>query len=143
FQRLRALRTQRFVQALGLKFDDFFHRFFSACELFFSRLRFFRVSLLAIAAAAGDRECVKLCEQYIRQWFGHRLAQWKCLVEVLAWIEHSGATQVLFSLANRFRTKAIRQAAEAHVQALAERQGWTRDELADRTIPDAGFERPC
>lgn len=99
--------------------------------------------LLAIAAAAGDRECVKLCEQYIRQWFGHRLAQWKCLVEVLAWIEHSGATQVLFSLANRFRTKAIRQAAEAHVQALAERQGWTRDELADRTIPDAGFERPC
>jgi hypothetical protein len=49
---------------------------------------------------------------------------------------------VLLSIANRFRTKAVRQAAAEHVQALADREGWTIDELADRTIPDAGFERP-
>src|SRR5262249_1892364 len=40
-------------------------------------------------------------------------------------------------------TKALRQAAEEYVNALAEREGWTLDELADRTIPDCGFTRPA
>src|SRR6185437_11937188 len=98
--------------------------------------------MLAIVAAAGDGECVKLCEQYIRKWFGNRLAQCKSLVEVLAWIKHPLAIQVLLSFANRFRTKVVQKTAGEHVQALADREGWTIDELADRTIPDAGFERP-
>ncbi len=98
--------------------------------------------MLSIAAAAGDADCVKLCEQYIRKYFGNRLSQCKSLIDVLAWLDHPLALQVLLSIANRFRTKALRQAAEDHVQAIAERQGWTIDELADRTIPDAGFERP-
>jgi hypothetical protein len=97
--------------------------------------------LLAVVGAAADGDCVKLCEGYIRKYFGNRLAQSKALVEVLAWSPHPQAIQVLLSLANRFRTKAVRQAAEEHVRALAEREGWTIDELADRTIPDAGFER--
>jgi hypothetical protein len=98
--------------------------------------------MLAVAAAAGDADCVKLCEQYVRKYYGTRLAQCKCLVEVLAWLRHPLALQVLLSLANRFRTKALRLAAAGHVQALADREGWTIDELADRTIPDAGFARP-
>jgi hypothetical protein len=98
--------------------------------------------MLAVVAAAGDGDCVKMCEGYIRKYFGNKLAHCKALVEVLAWVPHPLGIQVLLSLANRFRTKSIRQAAEEHVQALAEREGWTIDELADRTIPDAGFERP-
>jgi hypothetical protein len=83
-----------------------------------------------------------MCEQYIRKWFGNRLSQCKALVEVLAWCDHPLAIQVLLSLANRFRTKAVRKLAEEHVRAVADREGWTLDELADRTVPDAGFERP-
>ena len=98
--------------------------------------------MLAITSAMGDAECVKLCEQYLRKYFGRRLAQCKALIEVLAWMEHPLAIQILLSIGNRFRTKALRQAASEHVQALAEREGWTIDELADRTIPDAGFARP-
>ena len=98
--------------------------------------------LLALVTAAGDADCVKMAEQYIRKWFGNRLAQCKALVEVLAWIKHPLAIQALLGFATRFRTKAIRQSAEEHVHALAEREGWTIDELADRTIPDAGFQRP-
>lgn len=97
--------------------------------------------MLAIVSAAGDRECVRLSEQYIRKWYGQRLAQCKALLEVLSWIEHPSAVQVLLSIGNRFRTKSIRQAAEDYVKTLAEREGWTLDELADRTIPDGGFER--
>ncbi len=98
--------------------------------------------MLAIASVVGDRDCVKMCEQYMREWFGNRLAQCKCLIEVLDGIDDPSALQVLLSIANRFRTKALKQAAEERVHAIAEREGWTLDELADRTMPDAGFERP-
>jgi len=97
--------------------------------------------LLAIVSAAGNAECVKMIEKYIRTYHGHRLAQSKSLLETLAWIEDKSAIQVLLSLANRFRTKAIRKRAEEMVSEMADRQGWTMDQLADRTIPDAGFAR--
>jgi hypothetical protein len=42
-------------------------------------------------------------------------------------------------VSRRFRTKGIRKEAEACVEDLAERKGWTVEELADRTIPFAGF----
>lgn len=98
--------------------------------------------MLAIVSSVGNTDCVKLCEQYVRKYFGTRLAQCKALIEVLAWMKHPLAIQVLLSISNRFRTKSLRQAATDYVQALAEREGWTIDELADRTIPDAGFARP-
>lgn len=98
--------------------------------------------MLALASASGDADCVKMSEQYIRKFFGNRLAQCKALIDVLAWLDHPLALQVLLSFANRFRTKALREAAASHVAAIAERQGWTIDELADRTIPDGGFARP-
>jgi HEAT repeat protein len=97
--------------------------------------------MLAPVAAAGDADCVKMCEQYIRKWFGNRLAQCKVFVELLAWMRHPLAIQALLGFSTRFRTKAVRVAAEEHITALAEREGWTIDELADRTIPDAGFAR--
>ncbi|HYH63485.1 MAG TPA: DUF4132 domain-containing protein [Urbifossiella sp.] len=98
--------------------------------------------MLAVVSAAGDAGCVRVCEQYVRTWFGQRLAQCKALVEVLANLKHPTALQVLLSIANRFRTKAVRELAGQFVTAVAEREGWTVDELADRTIPDAGFTRP-
>ncbi len=97
--------------------------------------------ILAIVSAAGDADCVKLAEQYVRKWYGQRAAQCKALLEVLSWIDDPMAIQVLLSIASRFRTKSIRKAAEDLVNVLAERQGWTLDQLADRTLPDAGFAR--
>lgn len=63
--------------------------------------------LLAVVAAAGDAPCVKAIERYIRKYHGHRLAQSKALLETLGWIEDASAAQLLLSLGNRFRTKAI------------------------------------
>ena len=97
--------------------------------------------LLAIVSAAGDHECVKMIERFIRKYHGHRLAQNKALLETLGWIGDPSAVQLLLSLGNRFRTKGIRKRAAELVQELADRQGWTMDQLADRTIPDAGFTR--
>lgn len=97
--------------------------------------------LLAIVSAAGNAECVKMIERYIRTYHGNRLAQSKALLETLAWIEDKTAIQLLLALGNRFRTKGIQKRAAEIVQELADRQGWSTDQLADRTIPDAGFER--
>ncbi|MBI1270773.1 DUF4132 domain-containing protein [bacterium] len=98
--------------------------------------------MLAIVSAAGDDECAKKCEKYIRKWYGQRLSQCKALVTVLASIESTLALQILLSLANRFRTKGIKDLARKYVDAIADSQGWTLDELADRTVPDGGFARP-
>lgn len=98
--------------------------------------------MLALVAAAGTPNCVKLATQYIRKYFGYRLAQCKCLIDVLAELDDPGALQTLLAISTRFRTKALRDQATERVQQIADRNGWTIDELADRTIPDAGFERP-
>ena len=94
---------------------------------------------LAVVSAGGDKHCVRIIEKYIRTYHGHRLAQSKALLEVLGWIDDPLAIQVLLSIGNRFRTAAIRKRAAEMVQELADRKGWTMEQLADRTIPDAGF----
>jgi len=97
---------------------------------------------LAIVAAGGDADCVRMAERYIRTWFGQKMAACKSLIEMLAWIKHPMALQVLLSISNRFRTAGLRKLAGTFVNAIAEREGWTVDELADRTIPDGGFAKP-
>jgi hypothetical protein len=59
---------------------------------------------------------------------------------MLVWIEHTSAIQLLLSVAKRFRTKGIQEEANKYVTILAERKGWTIDELSDRTIPTGGFD---
>ena len=96
--------------------------------------------MLALVAALGGDDIAPLAHKYIKYWYGNRLHQGKALVHMLAWIDRGSAIQVLLLLATRFRTKGIQQEAEQCVQALAERKQWTIDELADRTIPTAGFD---
>jgi hypothetical protein len=98
--------------------------------------------LLAFVSAAADADCVRMTEKYIRTWYGQKMGQCKNLIEMLAWVKHPMALQVLLSIANRFRTRSLREFASSLVTAIAEREGWTLDELADRTIPDGGFTKP-
>ncbi|MBE9140259.1 DUF4132 domain-containing protein [Nodosilinea sp. LEGE 07088] len=96
--------------------------------------------MLAIAAACCGAGAVAPVRTYLKTWYGNRMAQCKSLLTVLAWTEDDGAIQLLLSVAGRFRTKGIQKEAEQLVAELAERKGWSRDELSDRTIPTAGFD---
>jgi HEAT repeat protein len=96
--------------------------------------------ILAVAGACCGADAAPIVHRYIKQWFGYRPAQGKALLQVLAWVDHPGAIQVVLAVANRFRTKGIQEEAMRQCELLAERKGWTLDELADRTIPAAGLD---
>lgn len=96
--------------------------------------------ILAVVAAAGGSEVAAPAGRYLKEWFGSRAAQGKALIAMLAWVEHPSATQLMLSIGNRFRTKSFQEEAMRHAEALAERRGWTVDQLADRTMPTAGFD---
>ncbi len=96
--------------------------------------------VLAVAAACVGAAAAPAVGRYLKQWYGMRAAQCRALVEMLPWIEHKTATQLLLSVGSRFRTKGIQEEANKQAQALAERKGWTVAELADRTIPTAGLD---
>jgi Domain of unknown function (DUF4132) len=96
--------------------------------------------ILAVAGACCAGNAAPIVHRFIKQWYGYRPAQGKALLQVLAWVDHPSATQVVLAVANRFRTKGIQEEAMRQCQLLAERKGWTLDELADRTIPTAGLD---
>ena len=96
--------------------------------------------ILAVSGACCGPDVAPIVHRYIKQWFGYRGAQGKALLQVLAWIDSPAAIQVILSVANRFRTKGIQEEAARLCQVLAERKGWTLNELADRTIPTAGLD---
>ena len=96
--------------------------------------------LFALAAACAGGHAVPVVARYLKDYYGTRAAHCKALVAMLSWIAHPTAVQLLLAVGNRFRTKGIQEEAAHQVEALAERRGWTVAELADRTIPAAGFD---
>jgi len=96
--------------------------------------------VLAVAAACAGERAADPVARYLKEWYGMRAAQGKALIAMLAWIEHPSATQLMLSVGSRFRTKSFQEEATRQAEALAERKGWSVGELADRTIPTAGFD---
>lgn len=96
--------------------------------------------LLAVVSACAAEGVVTPTARYLKEWYGSRAAQGKALIAMLAWIDHPSATQLMLAIGNRFRTKSFQEEATKQAEALADRKGWTLSELADRTIPSAGFD---
>ena len=96
--------------------------------------------VLAVAAACVGAAAPPVVSRYLKQWYGMRAAQCRALLQMLAWVEHKTATQLLLAVGSRFRTRSIQEEANTQATALAERKGWTVAELADRTIPTAGLD---
>ncbi len=96
--------------------------------------------VLSLAGACAGAEAAPVVGRYLKQWYGMRAAQCRALLQMLVWVEHKTATQLLLAVGSRFRTKSIQEEANKQAAALAERKGWTVAELADRTIPTAGLD---
>ncbi|WP_157234860.1 DUF4132 domain-containing protein [Methylosinus sp. LW4] len=95
--------------------------------------------LLALATRVDGVALAEAVRAYLKAHYG-RVAQCKALLECLAGNGSAPAVQQLLVVAGRYRQKTVQQLAGDLIDAVASRKGWTREELADRSVPTAGFD---
>lgn len=94
--------------------------------------------MIALSTRVRGIDLAERVQSYLRQHTGRR-SQAESLIVALFANGQPAAIQVLLSVARRFKMKSVQDAAITLVEQLADERGWTPDELADRTIPSAGF----
>lgn len=95
--------------------------------------------LLALASGTAGPVLVQAIQRFMKDHYLRR-AQIEALLEVAAASDDLAATQLLLATSRRHRTKSVQNRARELVDKIAERRGWSTEELADRTIPTAGFD---
>lgn len=95
--------------------------------------------ILALSCAMPGHEMADAIRRYMREHYLRR-AQIEALLEAAAMSDQRPAIQLLLATARRWRTASIQQRARALVEGIAERNGWSADQLADRTIPTGGLD---
>jgi hypothetical protein len=95
--------------------------------------------ILALTAQAPGHEVVSLLQQYMRDHYQRR-SQIEAMLEGVAPGNDPVVIQLLLGISRRYRTASVQEKARALVQQIADRNGWTQDQLADRTIPTAGLD---
>ncbi|MGC3953949.1 MAG: DUF4132 domain-containing protein [Propionicimonas sp.] len=94
--------------------------------------------MLALTSRVPGIELANAVQSYIRNNDGRR-SQVEALVYALYANGDPAAIQLLLSISRRFKQASVQAKALELVERLAEARGWSPDELADRTIPAAGF----
>jgi hypothetical protein len=95
--------------------------------------------VLALACRADPAVSAQKVRAFLKN-HGRRSHQAMALLDMLAGNGHPAALQVLIAAAVRLKQKSTQKHANDIVTRIAEDRGWTVDELADRTIPTAGFD---
>ena len=95
--------------------------------------------ILALASRAGGADAAAAVRAFLKD-HGSRVSQDKALLDMLAANPSPAAIQVVLATANRFKARTVQDHAVALIDNVAQRRGWTPDELADRTIPTAGLD---
>ncbi len=95
--------------------------------------------ILALTAHAPGHEAVSLLQQYMRDHYQRR-AQIEAMLEGIAIGNDPVVIQLLLGISRRYRTASVQEKARGLVQLIADKNNWTQDQLADRTIPTAGLD---
>jgi hypothetical protein len=95
--------------------------------------------VLALATRVNGADAAQRVRAFLKD-HGSRVSQAKGLLELLAAIGAGSALQLLLSAANRSKQRSVQAHAAALVEAVAERNGWSAVQLADRTVPTGGFD---
>lgn len=95
--------------------------------------------VLALAGRAPGADAASAVRAFFKD-HGSRVSQDKALLDMLAANPAAAAIQVVLATANRFKARTVQEYAVTLIERIAQRRGWTPDELADRTIPTAGLD---
>ncbi|MDB9566586.1 DUF4132 domain-containing protein [Providencia rettgeri] len=95
--------------------------------------------MLALICGIEGHLAVTTLRNYMRDHYQRR-AQIEAMIDAVATSNDPLIIQLLLSLSRRYRTASVQEKARGLVAQIAERNGWSADELADRTIPTAGMD---
>ncbi|AOR62972.1 DUF4132 domain-containing protein [Pectobacterium wasabiae] len=95
--------------------------------------------MLALTSHIEGHVAVSALRNYMRDHYPRR-SQIEAMISAVAVSDDPIIIQLLLSLSRRYRTTAIQEKARELVKEIADRNGWSADELADRTIPTAGMD---
>lgn len=95
--------------------------------------------ILGLTSRAPGADAAALARRYLKE-NGSKTSQARSLLAALSANPAPAAIQVVLAAANRLKQKSVQAYASELVQSIADLRGWTRDELADRTIPTGGFD---
>ena len=95
--------------------------------------------MLALTVHAQGSFAVKQLQNYMKQHYPRR-SQIEAMISALSISNDPLIIQLLLSLSRRYRTASVQTLANSLVSEIAERNQWSSDELADRTIPTAGLD---
>ncbi|MFC4160659.1 DUF4132 domain-containing protein [Chitinimonas lacunae] len=95
--------------------------------------------ILALVAGMPGHEAVILLQAYMRDHYQRR-AQIEAMLDALGNSDEPPVIQLLLAVSRRHRTASVQEKARLLVERVAARNGWSQEQLADRTIPSAGFD---
>jgi hypothetical protein len=95
--------------------------------------------ILALVSGMPGHELVSAMQVYMRDHYQRR-AQVEAMLEAACLSNEPSVIQFTLGIARRYRTASVQEKARVLVQRIAERNGWTQDQLADRTIPTGGLD---
>lgn len=94
--------------------------------------------ILALCSGIEGAIAVNLLQSFMKTHYTRRF-QIEAMLEGIANSDEPQIIQLLLSIARRHRTNSIQEKAKLLVEKIAQRNQWTADELADRTIATAGL----
>ncbi|MES2056914.1 MAG: DUF4132 domain-containing protein [Pseudomonadota bacterium] len=95
--------------------------------------------ILALATRVDGADAAQKVRPFLKD-HGARTSQAKALLEMLASNPAGAALQLVLAAANRSKQRSVQAHAGTLVEAVADRRGWSAEELADRTVPTAGLD---
>lgn len=95
--------------------------------------------ILALTSATAATTWVQLLQHYMKEHHQRR-AQIEAMMMAAAKNNDPAIIQFILSIARRYKTASVQAKANELIAQVAQRNGWSNDELADRTIPTAGLD---
>ncbi|WP_051219480.1 DUF4132 domain-containing protein [Oceanobacter kriegii] len=96
--------------------------------------------LLALTKRGDSQQLLALIRPFMKEHYKRR-SQIEAMLAAVGDSDDPAIIQFVLGIARRYRTASVQTLARRLIDNIASRNGWSADELADRTIQTAGLEQ--